>query len=309
MRGSPYYQSAQLTKQIFIEGAKKQDKVNEEHEYYNCVSSFKTMETYRSVWNNFFLYLREHFTLKNCELITSEYVEAYFHYKLEYYCSQQYAEKISSALCKLEFALNKYSKQKYENSDKEPIEYDFSIRKTILKEAKKTNLIASNYHNRTCQNPEAVIDCLQDENHKIAASIQWLGGARVEAVTLIKSEQLKGTIIDKITKKKSAILETKEKGGKIGSVMIDLVTYKKLEKHLSENGKFKILYQAYLNDLKQACVQTSQENNGSHSLRWSFCQRRVREYQQAGYSYYEAIQAVSWEMKHFRAKITEHYLA
>ena len=53
MRGSVYYQSSQLVKQIFQEGAKKEDKINPNHEYYQMVSSYKTMESYRRVWNNF----------------------------------------------------------------------------------------------------------------------------------------------------------------------------------------------------------------------------------------------------------------
>lgn len=43
MRGSVYYQSSQLVKQIFQEGAKKEDKINPNHEYYQMVSSFKTI--------------------------------------------------------------------------------------------------------------------------------------------------------------------------------------------------------------------------------------------------------------------------
>ena len=43
MRGSVYYQSSQLVKQIFQAGAKKEDKINPNHEHYQMVSSFKTM--------------------------------------------------------------------------------------------------------------------------------------------------------------------------------------------------------------------------------------------------------------------------
>jgi hypothetical protein len=86
--------------------------------------------------------------------------------------------------------------------------------------------------------------------------------------------------------------------------------YKKLEDYLNENTKFKIIYQDYLNDLKQSSKLSNQKYHSSHGLRWTFAQNRVRDYQQkANYSYYEAIQKVSWEMKHFRASITEHYLS
>ena len=105
MRGSVYYQTAVLTKLIFFEGAKKSDRINPNHEHYGCVSSFKTMESYRNVWNNFFNYLKEHFKLKNCELITDEHIKSYIEYKIEYYPSKQYLEKITSALGKLEIAL------------------------------------------------------------------------------------------------------------------------------------------------------------------------------------------------------------
>ena len=63
MRGSVYYQSSQLVKQIFQEGAKKEDKINPSHEYYQIVSSYKSMESYRRVWNNFFNYLKEHWKI------------------------------------------------------------------------------------------------------------------------------------------------------------------------------------------------------------------------------------------------------
>ena len=230
--------------------------------------------------------------------------------KIEYYASKQYAEKISSALGKLEFALNKYSIEKYKYTNKEPIKYDFKIRQNILDNARNLNLIADNYHNRTYFYPKELIKNLQNENHKIAASIQLFGGARVEAVTLIKYEQLKGAKIDSVINEEVGIIETKEKGGKVGDVLVPLDIYKKLENYLIENDKFKIIYQHYLNDLKEASKLSNQKYNSSHGLRWTFAQNRVRDYQQkANYSYYEAIQKVSWEMKHFRASITEHYLS
>jgi hypothetical protein len=79
-----------------------------------------------------------------------------------------------------------------------------------LSNARNFNLIADNYHNRTYSKPKELIKNLQNENHKIAASIQLFGGARVEAVTLIKYEQLKGTKIDSVINEEVGIIETKE---------------------------------------------------------------------------------------------------
>ena len=88
MRGSVYYQTAQLTKVIFVEGAKKETRIDPWHSNYQCIASYNTAKTYRSVWNNFLNYLREHWKLKNCELINEEHVKAYFEYKVEYYPSK-----------------------------------------------------------------------------------------------------------------------------------------------------------------------------------------------------------------------------
>lgn len=307
MRGSVYYQSAELTKVIFFEAAKKENRVNPNHEHYACVASFKTMQSYRNIWNNFFNYLKEHFKVKNSELITEDHVKAYIEYKLEYYPSKQYLEKITSALGKLEVALNRYSKLKYEDN---PITYDFKIRQELLNSAKDLKLVANNYVNRVYTNPNLIIDNLENDKHKLAAIIQLQGGARAEGVTLIKIEQLKGIKIDEITNKSVGVIETKEKGGKIGDVLVTIETYEALEKYFLENNIsiFKIKYQDYVNDIKSTCQKLNIPHQGTHGFRWTFAQNRVREYQNNGYTYEQALQGVSWEMKHFRASITEHYL-
>ena len=82
MRGSVYYQSSQLVKQIFEEGAKKQDKINPNHENYQKVSSYKTMESYRRVWNIFFNYLKEHWKIRDFEKIEAHHIQAYMYYKI-----------------------------------------------------------------------------------------------------------------------------------------------------------------------------------------------------------------------------------
>lgn len=306
MRGSVYYQTAQLTKAIFRESAKKIDRIDSTHESYQCVSSFSTMETYRNVWNNFFNYLKEHWKIKNCELISEEHIEAYFEYKIEYYPTKQYAEKISAALGKLEIALNKYSKQMH----KIPCTYNFNIRQNILNNARDLKLVANNYTNRTYQIPLVIINNLTSPNHKLAAMIQLEGGARVEGVSLINKGQLHGYVSDNISSQQKGILETKEKGGKIGDILLTPKTYKILEDYFLnfQTSIFKLNYQNYVNDIRQACILAGEKLNGTHGFRWTFAQNRVREYQKYDYTYEEALQGVSWEMKHFRASITEHYL-
>ena len=304
MRGSVYYQSSQLVKQIFQAGAKKEDKINPNHEHYQMVSSYKTMESYRRVWNNFFNYLLEHWKIRNFEKISSEHIQAYMDYKIEYYPSKQYLEKISAAIGKLEIALKNFSK----NIHNENREYDFSIRQTILNEARDLKLVASNYHNRAYKNPMLLISNLKNPINQLAAKIQLEGGAGIEGVALIKPEQLLGIKIDKVTQVEKGIIYTKEKGGKQGEVLVSLKTYAELENYLSLNSKFKINRQDYYNDIKQAAIISKEVSEGSHGLRWNFAKRRMFEYGKADYSYYDSLQEVSYEMKHNRASITEHYL-
>jgi len=304
LRGSVYYQSSQLAKQIFEAGAKKEDRINPNHEHYQKVASYKTMESYRSIWNNFFNYLKEHWGIKDFEKIESEHIQAYMDYKIEYYPSKQYLEKISAALGKLEIALKLFAK----NIHNEIREYDFSIRQILLDEARDLKYVANNYHNRAYNNPELLIENLHNPLHKLAAKIQYEGGARIEGVSLIKPEQLLGTKIDIITNTKKGIIFTKEKGGKEGEVLVSLDTYRKLENYLSLHPKFKINRQAYYEDIKQSALLSNETPEASHGLRWNFAKRRMLEYAKADYSYAQSLQEVSYEMKHNRASIMEHYL-
>jgi len=61
--------------------------------------------------------------------------------------------------------------------------------------------------------------------------------------------------------------------------------------------------------LKQAIFLSNETPEASHGLRWNFAKRRMFEYGKAGYSYEDCLQQVSYEMKHNRASITQHYLA
>ena len=150
---------------------------------------------------------------------------------------------------------------------------------------------------------------LKNPLHKIAAKIQYEGGARIEGVALIKPEQLLEFRLDTITNTKKGIIFTKEKGGKVGEVLVNTDTYTELENYITEFDKFKINRQDYYNDLKQATFLSNENSEASHGLRWNFAKRRMFEYGKAGYSYEDCLQQVSYEMKHNRASITQHYLA
>ena len=83
-----------------------------------------------------------------------------------------------------------------------------------------------------------------------------------------------------------------------------------LESYFFENrGKtFQLNYFKYAQDIRQSCKKLGVESYGSHGFRWTFAKNRIREYQSHGYSYEQACQGLSWELKHFRSDISEHYL-
>lgn len=304
MRGSVEYQTAQLVQAIFKQGTKKTERIDPNSEHYQKVASYNTMASYRRIWNNFFYYLKEHWNVKNGEQIEGIHVAAYMDYKVEYYPSKQYLEKISAALGKLETSLQHYTKNKYGKS----FNYDFSVRQKILKSARNLKQVANNYHNRAYENPEEVIDGLYYEKHRLAATIQLDGGTRLEGVGYIKQEQLKGYNIDLITGRKVGVIETKEKGGKIGDVLISVTSYDLLKSYIRENKSFKLKKTKYLEDIRNSCARANIILDGSHGFRWNFAQRRLFEYAKSGYTYEQSLQMVSNEMKHNRASITEHYL-
>jgi len=262
------------------------------------------MESYRNIWNNLFNYLKEHWKVRNFELIEEYHIVAYIDYKIEYYPSKQYIEKIVASIGKLEVALNIFSQTYNPN----PKIYDFNIRLILLNETKSSKFIVNNYHNRAYKDPSNLINSLNISFHKIAAKIELEGGARIEACSLIKKSQLKGFITDKITNSTKGIIFTKEKGGKEGNILVSIETYNILEEYFNKKKIFKIDRQKYMKDIRETCYKLNINPEGSHGLRWNFAQNRMFEYATYGYSYEESLQEVSLEMKHNRANITEHYL-
>jgi integrase len=127
-------------------------------------------------------------------------------------------------------------------------------------------------------------------------------------ISLIKAEQLSGLNSDSITENLKGHITIQSKGGKENVLKISPETYAKLEHHIRQNGEFKIDKDSYMADLQNASVNTNQQYNGSHGLRWSFAQERFQEIQQHGYTYEQALTQISHELGHERADITEHYL-
>jgi hypothetical protein len=201
-------------------------------------------------------------------------------------------QKECAAINKLENALNSYADKRGTGR-----EYDFrSVTHQVKVEQGKT-LERSDLH-RAYSRPQAVVGELERADHRLAASLQLHGGARIDEISLVKPSQLKG----------DGKIEVKGKGGKIRELQVSEKIYNELKSHIEKNGNFRIDKDEYGRDLRAAALASGQDATGSHGLRWNFAQNRFVELQKSGQVYEQALSNVSHEMGHERPDITEHYL-
>lgn len=293
------------------------------------------------------MYVKEHFALKDLQELNEKHIMHYMYFKAYQHISEQRIELISSALGKLEIALRKLNAKYFLESLRDGAikarEYDFSVRHEILDEARKNLLVVETSDEPTfCRaytDPQALIDAITDPIFKLAGKIQYESGARLEGIERIdhsltikiqklhdnrlsdsidyiridelrsKVDQLQGIEYDSLEAIQKGRIFDIEKGGKPGLLLVHVDTYKQLKAHLLKNDVFCIDVNKYRTALKEATQRTNQEYQGSHGLRWNFARERFSKIQViGGLSYNQALQQVSWEMKHERASITEHYL-
>lgn len=342
MRGSIHYQTGELAKVLFSPGMSKS-----EQKSTGFIANAETLKTYREVWNELGIYAKENFALKDLQKLNEKHIVHYMYFKAYQHISEQRLELISSALGKLEMALRKlnakYFLESLRDSAIKAREYDFSVRHEILDEARKSLLVAETSDEPTfCRaytEPQALIDAITDPIYRIAAKIQYESGARLEGIERIdpfltiktqklhdnrlndsidyikiddvssKVEQLQGIEYDRLEAIQKGQIFDIEKGGKPGILLVHVDTYKQLKAHLLKHDVFCIDVNKYRTALKEATQRTNQEYQGSHGLRWNFARERFTKIQViGGLTYNQALQQVSWEMKHERASITEHYL-
>lgn len=337
MRGSIYFQTGELAKVLFIPGMSKSIQKLTGH-----LANADTIETYREVWNELGVFTKSSFGVKDMQQLKAEHIEAYMLSKSSQNITEQRFELISSAIGKLEVALTKFDNKINLGVPRVIRMYDFCIRQKILNEAREHLLVKETSDEpkfaRNYEDPKAIIKAIKNKKLRLAAKIQYAGGARLEAVKridkymtiktsklidnhledivyevinddFVKVPQLQGIKRDPYDNKLKGHLLTIEKGGKPGIVQIQKRAYLALEEFLEEDGVFEINIAKYRRALIKAAQKTNQTYNGSHGLRWNFAQRRFQELQILGnLTYEQALQQVSWEMKHERAEITEHYL-
>ena len=338
MRGSIKWQVIQLVRIIFQEGLSKKERSNKESYYFQMVTQDTTMETYKLIWIEFGNFAKTHYKIKDIEDLDNTHIEQYLLYKISNTCAQQTLEKLSSALGKLEIALQKFTYLSGKNR-----QYNFNNRVKILNYARDFKLVYDGYHSRVYANPNMIINRLENTNHQLCARMQLEGGARIGGLEYLKKEvkvsyskleanrlidsvnidrvaskyaylqTLQGICFDPILEKNGVKKEigkilTVEKGGRPGLIYLTTQTYKELELFFKENSVFIVNRFGYMKKIEDACCALGYEGHGSHGFRWTHVQNRQEELLLCGFSEQEALLLNSIEHKHWRSEITSHYL-
>lgn len=159
--------------------------------------------------------------------------------------------------------------------------------------------------------PSRLIGAISDGNHRLAGTIQHEAGIRIHETAVIRLEQLRSISAEPATGRQCGVLEIKGKGGKVRLAYIKPETYRELEKHIREQGSFRIDNDDYRQALKQAAASTSQSYTGSHGLRWSYARERYQEVMRMGYTAEQSLLVLSRNMGHDRLDdaVTSHYLS
>ncbi len=167
----------------------------------------------------------------------------------------------------------------------------------------------------------------QTQKYRLATAIAYAAGLRAhELLTLRKKTEQTASHHRQWSNKRFSgrsgeIYTVKGKGGLIREVLIPFTLAKQLEAtRLTQPIGITdrtIHYQQYYaigggknwsDSFSAASKRLFDWSHGAHGLRHSYAQQRLKELQQCGFVYADALGIISQELGHFRPKITEVYL-
>jgi len=269
------------------------------------IHSYATAQTYKDVWHQFGHFAKDVLGVRDLEVLRSEHVCSFLESRIAGGVKYSTFQKYAAALGKFEKAFNLFAV----NTGSGKV-YDFRSKfEPLRKEAAR--VLGRGDETRAYQNPKFLISALVNESHRLIASIQLEGGARIYEASLIHGDQLDGLTVDEFTGKDVGLIRLDPgdtKGGKGRTIFVAPGTYLRLCEYIEKHQVFKVNSNHYRGDLKNAAVRTGQMYSGSHGLRWNFAQIKFSELLKHGFTYEQCLQQVSWNMGHERADITLHYL-
>ena len=273
------------------------------------IHSTGTRDTYEAIWRQMLEHAKSQFGIRDIEKLTGDHIHSFLESKNldpENRISNQTFFNYSSACEKIETALTMYAFRTATGNS-----FSFTPNIESIRETAMEITLDRFLGNRAYESPKLLIDNLKNEVHRLAARIQFEGGARISEANHIGKEQLKGVFKDRYSGQKKGRFEVQGKGGKIRDIQVSVRTYNDLKEVIDEKGSFDFNDRTYRNDLEKTArfIGEDPKNKGSHGLRWNFAQDRFCEVQlKANVNDIHALSIVSEEMGHIRASITEHYL-
>lgn len=255
------------------------------------VHSYSTADAYRDVWKDLLNFTKENFGIKDIEKLQSEHIKNFLEDKVSKEVAHSTFMQYASALEKLEVALNSYAES--HNTGKE---YSFSESISEVREVAHQELERFD-SSRAYSNPQELISNIGVESFRIASELQFYAGLRVSELGELKMAE-------------NGKFEVLGKGGKIREVEMSKELADKVENYLKHND-FKWSdseLKAYRQELMKASINSNQEYNSTHGLRWNYAQDKMQTLQEQGLTYEQSLVEVSQSMGHERADITEHYL-
>ncbi|MCE3232802.1 MAG: hypothetical protein K0R98_1059 [Rickettsiaceae bacterium] len=213
--------------------------------------------------------------------------------------------------------------QKTLNQERQAIQLYLGVQLPVVKSELEQVLKSRAYS----QDHVGMIVQAQSDRHRLATQIAVSAGLRAHELLTLQSKDTQQASKhrrwskDRFTGREGKLYTVRGKGGLIREVMIPTTLATQLEaKKLNEPRTIRdrtIDYMQYYdigggslwsNSFSAASTRALGWSNGAHGLRHTYAQMRMRELQQHGFLYEDALAVVSQELGHFRPDITKVYL-
>lgn len=257
------------------------------------IFSFKTAVAMKSTWSNFGKFCREEFGLRDIQKITPAMVR-------EYLSKKAYDDEVSAKTF-----VNICSRvEKFCTALESKRGVDVSELRAEIKECRAftEDLRSAKNTNRAYLDPEKTISRIEDPKCRLAAKLQFEGGARISEISKLDKRNL--------TPNEGEIVLRNTKGGLVRTTKVSPETYEELLKIIAEKGQYRLDVKKYRDDLREAALLTGDDpKKSTHGFRFNFAQRLYFQLIAEGMSPPMAKSRVSSRLGHKRSEITERYLS
>lgn len=272
------------------ERASSQLKGQNGHSISAKAHSIKSVQNLRSVTTQYINYLKENHSNKVVQHINKDTVKEFL---LSKKINGGSLNTYISSMAKFAENVNKIGVDTLERKDLYSIRTEFrnsniNLQKNHISRAPNPNTI-----------PQIIKNVQASSSYALSAKLQAYSGMRIDDATNSGKWKLNEDNSIHITHSKNGLNYT--------TIQLDDKTAQEVRNAIAEG--YKIDKTQYSQVLKEAVEKTGQKYQGSHSMRYAFCQLRMAELREEyQYSFASALVQTSKEMAHSRERITLHYL-